>query len=58
MTEVEITPLGLALGNGFIEHAILVAVLFQCGMPFRDKAPISNANYAMWGALGALAASN
>ncbi|KAF8798402.1 hypothetical protein BYT27DRAFT_7203496 [Phlegmacium glaucopus] len=55
ITEIEVTPPGLALGNDFIEYVLLVAVLYQSGVPFRDKTPISDAQYGMWGAEGALA---
>jgi len=57
ITEIEMTPSGLALGNGFIEHVLLVAVLYQSGVPFRDKTPISNAQYGMWAVQGAIAGS-
>ncbi|KAF8509194.1 hypothetical protein BU17DRAFT_99099 [Hysterangium stoloniferum] len=57
MTEMEMTPPGLALGNSFIEYVLLVAVLYQSGVPFRDKTPISGAQYGMWAAGGALAGS-
>ncbi|KAF8526503.1 hypothetical protein BU17DRAFT_62001 [Hysterangium stoloniferum] len=57
MTEMEVTPPGLALGNSFIEYVLLVAVLYQSGVPFRDKTPISGAQYGMWAAGGALAGS-
>lgn len=50
-------PLGLALGNNFIELVLLVAILYQSGVPFRDKAPISDAQYGMWAAQGAIAGS-
>jgi hypothetical protein len=57
VTEIEMTPLGLAHGNDFIEHVLLVAVLYQSGVPFRDKVPISGAQYGMWAAQGAIAAN-
>jgi hypothetical protein len=57
MTEIEMAPLGLALGNNFIELVLLVAILYQSGVPFRDKAPISDAQYGMWAAQGAIAGS-
>jgi hypothetical protein len=41
VTEIEISPLGLALGNNFIEHVLLIAVLYQSSKPFKDKTQIS-----------------